>query len=932
MFRQFRIHPDDADWQRILWRQSPEECLRVFRLLTVTYGTAPAPYLAIRILRQLALANEDVFPLGARILLEHSYVDDNLGGADNPAEATQAREQLTNLLGSAGMILDKWSTNDPQILDESSRCLGERVFDDEEVVSTLGLRWLPKIDCFSFKVNLEPSPAAITKRSMLSDIARLFDPLGWLSPIIITAKILIQELWIRGSDWDTPVDEDILCSWLNFRDHLPEISTINIPRWFGTFKDSTWELHGFSDASERAYAASVYLILRSKSHVKVFLISSKTKVAPIKQLSVAKLELCGALLLARLIHSHKIRLLHQPQSIVCWSDSQIVLAWLRGHPSRWKTFVANRVSEIQTLLPDARWYHVGTKDNPADLASRGDITPAELRDSHLWWRGPSWLSQDHRHWPCYDLPVHETLVERKSSCVSLHALPQDSLEKWMKGYSSLIRLVRFLSYLFKWKSNAELPPGVKRENAVTATHLAKAKTSLIKATQRIFFKEEYAQLSYGNSVAQSSHIRNLLPFLDQDGIIRVGGRLHHAHVSYEQQHPPILPKGSHLTKLIIEDAHQRTLHGGVQLIQSYLRQHYWIVHDRSLIRKVVRNCVKCTRFNGQPPQQQMAPLPAVRVTPSRPFTYTGLDYAGPFQLRAYKGRGHTSFKGYAAIFVCMVVKAVHIEIVSDYTSAGFLAAFRRFTSRRGLCKVIYSDNGTNFQGADAEIQRLFRSTSKLSTDIAATIAADNVEWTYIPPKAPHFGGLWESKVKSFKHHLRRVVGDHKLTFEEFQTVATQIEACINSRPLSLLTADPEDLNALTPGHFLIGTSILALPEPTFYYESSITPQQRWHLVQKMVADFWRRWSKEVLTELQKRVKWLEPNYELSVGDLVLIIDDQQPPTKWLLGRLIECYIGKDGLIRVAKDKTATGILTRPTAKLIKLPVNQEAAATAGGML
>ena len=321
----------------------------------------------------------------------------------------------------------------------------------------------------------------------------------------------------------------------------------------------------------------------------------------------------------------------------------------------------------------------------------------------------------------------------------------------------------------------------------------------------------------------------------------------------------------------------------------------------------------------------MANLPAVRLQPSRPFTYTGVDYAGPFNVRASKGRGHASYKGYVSIFVCMVTRAVHIEVVSDYSSKAFLAAFRRFVSRRGMCRIMYSDQGTTFKGAANDIEKLFAANSNFIKDVSANVKEEGVEWSFIPPKAPHHGGLWESKVKSFKHHFRRVTGDLKLTFEELSTLATQIEACINSRLLSPLTGDANDINALTPGHFLIGGPIQILPAPySPCEEPSRTPTERWLLIQKILGDFWRRWRVEVLHDLQRRSKWLEPRRNLQINDIVIIMDDLCPPATWSLGRVIQRHPGPDGLTRVVTLQTSTTKLRRPVTKLILLPVNNEA--------
>lgn len=332
----------------------------------------------------------------------------------------------------------------------------------------------------------------------------------------------------------------------------------------------------------------------------------------------------------------------------------------------------------------------------------------------------------------------------------------------------------------------------------------------------------------------------------------------------------------------------------------------------------------------------MAPLPAVRVTPSRPFTYSGVDYAGPFPVRTTKGRGNKSTKGYVAVFVCMVTRAVHLEVVSDYSSETFLAAFDRFVARRGLCHTIYSDNGTSFRSADTELQHMFKQASEFSTEVAASLANQGAKWLYNPPKTPHFGGLWEAAVKSFKHHLKRVLGDAKLTFEEFSTLAARIEACLNSRPLSAISNDPADITALTPGHFIIGAALKAPPEaPPLEDHKGL---RRWQTLVNMRNHFWRRWRKEVIHELQQQAKWFASNTKLQTGDLVLITDEQQPPQHWPLARVHAVHPGPDGLTRVLTLRTATSTLKRPIHRVVPLPINTdkallrtEGASTAGGV-
>ena len=414
-------------------------------------------------------------------------------------------------------------------------------------------------------------------------------------------------------------------------------------------------------------------------------------------------------------------------------------------------------------------------------------------------------------------------------------------------------------------------------------------------------------------------LRGLAPYLDEEGLLRVGGRLQYSCLTESEKHPLVIPRGSHLASLIIQQAHKVTLHGGPQLMLSHIVRVYWIPHARNKLRSFCRSCVKCLRFSGRTQKQFMAPLPRERIMPSRPFYVTGLDYARPFLMRTSKGRGQRAFKGYVAIFTCFSTRAVHIEIVSDYSTRTFLLAFQRFVARRGLCHTVYSDNGTTFHGADAELRRMFKETSSFSKEVAETISTDGVSWTYIPPRAPHFGGLWEAAVKAFKHHLKRVIGDAKLTFEEFTTLAARIEACLNSRPLSPLSSDAADAVALTPGHFLIGIALTAPPEP-FHGPFEVSGVRRWKITTQMFNHFWHRWRKEVLHNLQQRSKWLTKQEGIKPDDLVLLTDDLQPPLKWPLARVKAVHPGPDGLTRVATLRTATTQLQRPLTRLILLPV------------
>ncbi|XP_055922666.1 uncharacterized protein LOC129953446 [Eupeodes corollae] len=314
----------------------------------------------------------------------------------------------------------------------------------------------------------------------------------------------------------------------------------------------------------------------------------------------------------------------------------------------------------------------------------------------------------------------------------------------------------------------------------------------------------------------------------------------------------------------------------------------------------------------------MAALPTARVnTNSRPFASTIVDYAGPYDIRASKGRGQTSYKGYVAVFTCMTTKAVHLEAAGDLTTQTFLHAFDRFVARRGFCHDVFSDCGTNFVGANNENLRLYNKfIQSIEKEIIPALANRHIQWHLSPPGAPHFNGLAEAAVKIMKFHLSRIIGDAKLTFEEFSTVLARIEAVLNSRPISPVTENANDFTAITPGHFLTGNALLSRPQPP----SELNPIKRHQLMESMVQHFWKRFKEDVLSSMQIRTKWRTKQPNIKENDLVTIKDDRFPVGHWPMGRVISLHRGSDDLVRVVTIKTPTGLLKRPIVKLALIPI------------
>lgn len=471
------------------------------------------------------------------------------------------------------------------------------------------------------------------------------------------------------------------------------------------------------------------------------------------------------------------------------------------------------MSEIQSLTDPKSWRHVEGKQNPADCLSRG-LDPEELRFHNLWWHGPSWLKNSKEHWPKNpNVRNPEDDMEKKSVKVLTTVVkrPNEFVLELLKRYSSFQLLLRVTARI-KTLSSKDRP----KQKILLLKEIEKEKVFWIKMAQQAAFSQEMNALINKKPLHGKSKLLSLYPFLDSNGLLRVGGRLKEAIIHYDSKHQIVIPKESHIAKLIINDAHLSTKHGGTQLTMSYTRTQYWIMDTKNTVRNQIRGCVICHRYKKETQEQLMGSLPGARVSMSRAFVHTGVDYADPMQVLKIKKPGkRQTTKGYVALFVCLCTKAVHLELVSNYTSEAFLAAFTRFHSRRGLPSNMYSDNGKTFVGAKNELNRDYELIKeKLEPELADIILKDNVQWSFIPPHAPHFGGIWEAGVKSMKYHLRRMMGESIHTFEEYTTMLAEIEACMNSRPLCPVSNDPNDLSILTPAHFLIGDNLLAPPRPS----------------------------------------------------------------------------------------------------------------------
>ncbi|XP_062712488.1 uncharacterized protein LOC134289857 [Aedes albopictus] len=753
MYRQVLLHPDDTPLQRILWRFHPDDPVTTYELSTVTYGLAPSSFLATRTLQQLAADEGDAYPHGAPALKKGFYVDDYIGGADTEEKAIETREELDELLAKGGFQLRKWASNSEKVLEglDPSRIVTQPTmkFDHEEPIKALGICWEPRTDLLRFDSAPTVGNGPPTKRSILSAVSKHFDPLGLTAPVIIRAKMLLQELWLQPCGWDEEVSDTIQDKWNSYCTDLPKIVSYRVER-YAFLPNSYVQLHTFADASQQAYGACIYARSTDvEGAVKVRLIASKSKVAPLKRVSIPRLELSAAVLAARL-HKRVSEALDMPITAShFWSDSTVTLEWLRSPPYTWSTFVANRVSEIQTTTQGSYWHHIAGRENPADLVSRG-MTVEKFLSSNLWHHGPAWLTAPETEWPIntQQQKTPEEILERRRMVAAVQNKPEvNGMFDTSLCYNRLTRVtaycLRFIQACRSGRRRTTSSPCPEFDvitNAITVEEMSAARMKLIKLAQADVFAEEIRYLGKGKAVSKHSSLRLLSPFIDDSGILRVGGRLRLSDQPYITKHPILLPNSHPLTRSIAMHYHLRLLHGGGRVTLAAIRQEFWPIQGRRLVNHI-------------------------RITPSRPFSVTGVDFAGPVYMKAIHKRASPT-KAYISVFVCFVTKAVHLELVSDLSTPAFLNALRRFIARRGCPTHIHSDNGKNFEGARNALHELYQmlQREKASGFIATHCSSQGIQWHMTPPKAPHFGGLWEAAVKVAKKHMYRQLGNAKLSF------------------------------------------------------------------------------------------------------------------------------------------------------------------------
>ena len=879
-FLQVGLAPEDRDVVRFIWvpddwRPGTPLRLRLLRMKRVVFGVRSSPYLLAATVRYHAKKYAKELPRASQVLDENLYVDDLVTGAQCEEEAYKLYKDTKDILSNSSMPLRKWMTNSPHLRErwKQEDMLASGLSTDQKLqTKVLGLWWDPEDDYLFFKVASILSflaGSSPTKRTVLQASAQIFDPLGMLSPIVTVVKCLFQQLWERKIGWDELIPEDLQKTWNAWCKDLPMVEELKAPRWYGEINfGETAQLHVFCDSSTKAYGAAAYLRLGSPQGVRTTLVASKCRVAPLKRLSLPRLELMGAVVGSRLGHYITEALGLTDSEVIYWTDSMVVQHWIKGPTARWKSFVASRVSEICQNTSSAVWHFCPGLQNPADMLTRGK-TAKILKESNLWWHGPPWLTQELEEWPAQQVQNEELLTtvkqEERRHLTATNVVQVSEAIFNLSNYSNLNRALRVTAWCQRFAHNAKNPKQLK-SGPLDAISIQTALTYWVRMAQKEDFYEEIQKLEAGAKLPASSKIKDFKPFLDDQHVLRVGGRLAMANLLEEERHPIIL--NSHrLTELIIDQCHRRIMHGGVSETLTELRGQFWVLRGRQKVKKQLNHCRECKRFRAQHATEEEAPLPADRVQETEPFSVTGVDFAGPVYVKTV---GNDSSKAYIALFVCAVTRAIHIEIVPSQSTESFVLAFKRFLARRGMCKTVYSDNAKTFKRTERVLSGLWKTTKNVQ--LQGLCAERGITWKFIAERAPWWDGFYERMVRSVKNCIKRSYGKACLTYEELETALIEAEAAVNSRPLTYVSSSPFDMEPLTPAHFLIGRRLTAWPGS----EKGVVPSnkgelvKRWRHRQRLSEEFWRRWKHEYLMELRSAHFVHQPMKVISVkeGDLV----------------------------------------------------------------
>lgn len=925
-FLMVKLNEVDRDVTRFLWYKdlnkplTPDNII-IFRFTRTPFGIIASPFLLNIVIQDLLTSPNKWLTLSRSSF----YVDNLLLSVPTTIDAVNLHNALNPKLASGGFNLRDWTSNDQNFINAipGSLPIGSKP------ISVLGLDWNRSNDSLAIRVNWTPDNECVTKRNILKFVSSIYDPLMLTAPATLPLRILIQECWKEKITWDQLLPVSKQARWFKLYNETKKAISTGFSRRYWSFSgDGTVYLHVFCDASKEAYACCTYLTYADElnGHFASSLLIAKARIAPPQGLTIPKLELLGVLIGKRIAKYLLLNLKLTIHKCVLWTDATTVIHWLNSSSVQ-PQFVEARITEIRepfdSTIPiiekDFLVKYVPSECNPADIATRGSKAE-ELFETPLWWKGPAWLPYpqlwpspptDVHHYSSKIIPANAIMLINTSLSVD-HFLP-DSFEK---RFSSWDKYARFYGMILRWCANTLNIPNLDSETDI----FQRGERALIRALQFKYFQVELLKLK---RKLQPNHHLGL--FLDDMGIIRCGGRLQNASFPWETIHPILLPRESPLTILYIQKIHNENMHIGCSHVLTKLREKFWIIKGRAKVKSVLHHCVTCRKWSGGSYQlPPMPPLPWVRVAEASPFLHVGVDYFG--SLNCYRDDNVTLDTVYIAIFVCLVTRAIHLEIANDLTADEFLMAFIRFTSRRGVPKLVFSDHGTNLKF----VQRLVgNETEIIDVDVRRHFSTNNIRWKYAPPGAEWYRGVVERLIGVVKPCLKKSFGRKRiLNYVSLSTATCELENIINSRPLTYVSE--ETLQPLTPNHFLRlrtvnANNIVEVSKHRIPKHTRKDILKTWEQTNAIVEDFWSAFRGLYLLSLRGQHAMIHKPQKGSVAwaprknDIVLINHPSAPRCDWAMGKILSLD-KRQALAKVLTSNRDT--ITKPINQLFPFELSE----------
>jgi hypothetical protein len=900
----------DQHLRRVLWRsgdkaRNPD----TYVTTTVNFGDRPAGCIAQTAVRETARLYRHIDPLAADFIKDSTFCDDTLGGGPTRDKAVQISENMDKIVSMGGFTYKTTvMSGDSLPPEENSRKvlgLGWNVSQDElfvEVKVNLsekkkGVRMEPDVEWEELE-NLESGQ--ITKRTVWRVVLGQYDLLGLTSVFMVQLKLLMRELSAedgRSIPWDKPIPDDTRVKFLQTLKQMQKLQAVTFPRCVvpeGATADDPILLC-FADGSTSAFCTLAYGRWQMENGgFSCRLIAAKTRVAPLRKISVPRLELQGAVASVRLAQQVEEFLGITFARRYFFTDSSAVLGMLRGESASFKEFVGTRVSEVKTKSnPESEWYWVPTDKNLADMGTRPNVDPADMGPESHYQNGMPWMSEEVSRWPVSQSFARPPEEEFRNQAVCL-AVQRDHSLIHLERFKSFKKVLRVVGLVFQFIENIRrsmIGRGVRDQEQQSGTILTERNQRMAE----IFLMKDSQQGLW--SKLKKGELDSLMPRVitgqDPRGVeykmIVISGRGEEClRVGYDKPELPILECTSPLAKLIMQDYHNVD-HAGLDRTVQRTRHVAWIIRAKALAKVVKNNCFTCKIRSKVLQQQIMAPLPASRLPPAPVFDSTAVDLFGPIKIKDTV-RGRVTGKCWGVLFCCTVTSAIHLEVSEDYSCDSFLLCLRRFVSLRGTPSRIQSDPGDQLLAAAKELGKWdFRKVTEWAT-------GQRIEWHVIPVASQHFNGVAESMIRVTKVQLTALLKDRRCTKGELDTVLSEVAYIVNSRPLMVKAGeDPWAGGPITPLHLLGGRATIGIPSVQCEDKPSLTKRLRF--LESLKEEFWNKWFLQVFPKLIPCQKWRTKFRDVQVGDIVLVKEASLVQKSYMLARVKEVKAGEDGHIR-----------------------------------